>query len=99
MEYKENGIEFLTGQTTATVSFSNRKHINRIKKLYEKHKDDFEYFYENKDGSVCAKIPLKWVKISPIRNVNKNYTDEQKKEISERFKRARESKRRIGGNK
>ena len=74
MENQENMIEFITGQRTATVTFTNRKHINRIKKLYEEHKDDFKYFVENQDGSVCAKIPLKWIRISPPRMVS----DEQR---------------------
>ena len=74
MENQKNMIEFITGQRTATVTFTNRKHINRIKKLYEEQKDDFKYFVENDDGSVCAKIPLKWIRISPPRMVS----DEQR---------------------
>lgn len=74
MECLENMIEFITGQGTATVTFTNRKHINRIKKLHEVHKDDFKYFVENKDGSVCAKFPLKWIRISPPKMVS----DEQR---------------------
>lgn len=35
MDNKENMIEFLSGQRTCTVTFTNQKHINRIKKLYE----------------------------------------------------------------
>lgn len=35
MEITENMIEFISGQRTATVTLSNPKHINRIKKLYE----------------------------------------------------------------
>lgn len=65
MENTENNIEFLSGQHFATVTYTNRKHINRIKKLYETRKEDFKYFVENTDGSICAKIPLRWVKINP----------------------------------
>ena len=61
----ENVVEFISGTRTATVTFTNQKHINRIKKLYEERKDDFKYFKENKDGSICAKLPLKWIKINP----------------------------------
>ena len=31
----ENCIEFLSGESSAVVSFTNKKHIIRIKKLYE----------------------------------------------------------------
>lgn len=37
----ENCIEFLSSERFTTVSFSNRKHINRIKKIYEERKDEF----------------------------------------------------------
>lgn len=30
MENQENMIEFLSGQKTVTVTFTNKKHINRI---------------------------------------------------------------------
>lgn len=78
---KENCIEFISGEHYCTISFTNRKHINRIKSLHEKHKDEFKYFHENKDGSICAKFPLKWMKISFPRQVS----EEQRLAASERF--------------
>lgn len=92
MENTENMIEFISGTSTTTVTFTNKKHINRIKKLYEERKDDFKYFHVNTDGSICAKIPLKWIKISPTKNVNRFYTDEQKKELANRLRIARENR-------
>lgn len=71
-------IEFLTGTRSATVTFTNQKHINRIKKLYEERKDDFKYFKQNDDGSVCAKIPLKWIKINAGSKTGRVMTEEQK---------------------
>ena len=65
MENNENMIEFLTHAKTATVTFTNQKHINRIKAIYAERKDEFKYLVENDDGSVCAKIPIRWVKINP----------------------------------
>ena len=82
----ENAIEFLTREKYAVVSFTSPKHINRIKKIYEERGDDFKYLKENTDGSVCAKIPLKWVKISPP----KQMSEEAKQAASERFKKMRE---------
>ena len=78
MENTENMIEFISGTRTATVTFTNQKHINRIKKLYEERKDDFKYFKENKDGSICAKIPLKWIRINPGSKEKRIMTEEQK---------------------
>lgn len=87
----ENVLEFISGTRTATVSFTNQKHINRIKKLYEERKDDFKYFVENPDGSVCAQIPLKWIKINPGSKEKRVMTEEQKKAASERLAKAREN--------
>lgn len=89
MENQENVLEFISGTRTATVTFTNQKHINRIKKLYEERKDDFIYFKENKDGSVCAKIPLKWVKINPGSKEKRIMTEEQKEAARIRLANAR----------
>ena len=89
MENSENMVEFISGTRTATVTFTNQKHINRIKKLYEERKDDFKYFVENPDGSVCAKIPLKWVRINPGSKTGRVMTEEQKEVARIRLANAR----------
>lgn len=91
MDNKENMIEFLSGQRTCTVTFTNQKHINRIKKIYEERKDDFTYFVENSDGSICAKIPLKWIKINPGSKEGRVMTEEQKEAARLRLAKAREN--------
>ena len=85
----ENCIEFLSGERSAVVSFTNKKHINRIKKLYEERKDDFKYFHENTDGSICAKIPLKWIKLNPGSKNGRIMTEEQKEAARIRLANAR----------
>ena len=79
----ENVLEFISGTRTATVTFTNQKHINRIKKLYEERKDEFKYLVENDDGSICAKLPKKWIKINPGSKPNPN---KPKREMSEEQK-------------
>lgn len=85
----ENVLEFISGARTVTVSFTNQKHINRIKKLYEERKDDFKYFHENTDGSICAKIPLKWIKINSGSKTGRVMTEEQKEAARVRLANAR----------
>ena len=92
MENKENMVEFISGTRTATVTFTNQKHINRMKKVYEERKDDFKYFKENKDGSICAKIPLKWIKINAGSKTGRVMTEEQKEAARIRLQKARENK-------
>ena len=92
----ENVLEFISGARTVTVSFTNKKHINRIKKLYEERKDGFKYFHENADGSICAKIPLKWIKLNPGSKNGRVMTEEQKEAARVRLANARNK---IGNNK
>ena len=92
MENTENMVEFISGTRTATVTFTNQKHINRMRKLYEERKDDFKYFKENKDGSICAKIPLKWIKINAGSKTGRVMTEEQKEAARIRLQKVRENK-------
>lgn len=85
---KENAIEFMTGDQTATVSFTAPKYVNKIKKLYQNDPKDFEAYRLNKDGSIYARIPLKWVKISKPRKTN--LTEEQKAAMAERMKNSKQ---------
>lgn len=84
----ENVIEFLNNQDTITVSFCSRKWINKIKRLNEKNPEEVKIIAENKDGSICAHLPVKYLKISPPRKVS----EEQKQAASERLRKLREDK-------
>lgn len=83
MDNTENMIDFISGRRTATVSFTNRKHINRIKEIYADRSEEFKFYHENEDGSVCATIPLKWIKINPG---SKPDPDKPKRELSPEHK-------------
>lgn len=63
-EFQENNIEWLTGQDKVTVSFSQKKYVNRIKRMAKKHPLSVEIIAENDDGSICATIPLKAVHLT-----------------------------------
>lgn len=98
MELKENNIEFLTGYNTATVTFSNRRHITRIKKLYAQRGDEFISYHENADGSICATLPLSWVKINPgakhdPSKPKRQMSEEQKKKLLEALARGRAARK------
>lgn len=86
----ENMIEFLRTDKTCTISLTSQKYINRVKKLYEKAPEQFEAYKINPDGSLYARIPLKWVKITIPRV--KEMTEEQKQIAAERFRKYRENK-------
>ena len=77
---RENCIEWLNGQDRVTVTLSQGKYINKVKKLSEKH-EGVEIVKENTDGTLLAHLPLKFIKIS----APKQMTEEQKERARERF--------------
>ena len=74
----ENGIEFIKDDPRATVLFSQRRYINRVKQLAKKFPDDCEILAENRDGSICAHVPTAWVKINPPKQIS----EETKEKLS-----------------
>ncbi|MBO5197413.1 MAG: hypothetical protein J6B85_02675 [Lachnospiraceae bacterium] len=80
----ENCIEFLRGQETATVTFSQGRYLARIRKLAVERPEECQITAENPDGSIVAHIPTKWIKISPPRKVS----EEQRTAFAERVKNA-----------
>ena len=81
---RENVIEWLNGQQTVTVTFSQPRFINKVKKLAEVH-SEVKIVAENSDGSICAHVPLKFIKLSAPRQM----TEEQREQARERLKNAR----------
>lgn len=78
----ENVIEFLMNEKTATVTFSQGRYKSRIRKLAQSHPEECEIVAENKDGSICAHVPVEWVKIIPQRQL----TEEQRRLLTTRFR-------------
>lgn len=87
-DVKENAIEWYTGQRTITVTINQEKYKNKILKLAETHADQVKIVKVNDDGTILAKLPLKFLKISPPRKVS----DEQREQMRERFMAMRENK-------
>ena len=78
----ENCIEWLSGQHNIVCSISQQKYITKIKKLAEKYPKKVKIKF-NKDGTICAKLPIKALKLSII---ERELSEEQRKEMSRRFK-------------
>lgn len=79
----ENLIEFVKDSERAAVTFCQGRYKSRIKKLATERPEECEIVVENQDGSLCAYIPVAWIKINP----KKQLSEEQRREIVERFKR------------
>lgn len=80
----ENCIDFLRGSKVATCYFTQRRFISRMKELAREHPEECEICEENRDGSIVARFPSSWVKISPPRKLD--LTDEQRESLRERGK-------------
>lgn len=89
-EFRENAIEFLRNAEMATVNFSQGRYITKVKRLAEKFPEECKIVAENKDGSIVAHIPVKWVHIS--RHEERELTEEQKIAGAERLRKYRERK-------
>ena len=66
---RDNSIEWYTGQTRITATFSQRKWINKIKRLAAKRPNEVEIVVENTD-SIVVHMPIGYVKISPPKTVS-----------------------------
>lgn len=88
----ENAIEWLDTKQKATVTLHGGRLKNRVLRLAEEYPDEVEIRREPDDngGFLVAKIPAKWVKITPPRRLE--LTDEQKEELRERLSVARASR-------
>lgn len=81
--YSENVIEWIKDEKRATLTLSQRRTIARVKKLAAQHPEQCQAVAENKDGSICAHIPVSWVKINPPRELSEG----QRQQMAERLSR------------
>lgn len=77
IEWTRNGRD-----ATATVTFPAGRFKTKIEKLAEEHPEEVMIRYRNKDGSIVATIPVRYIKISAPRQL----TEEQRKEMAERMR-------------
>ena len=87
MDYKENNIEWITGDNMMSVTLTSQRHITKIRKLAERKPDDVK-ITTNKDGSIYATLPLSYLKFNPPMNL----TEEQKEKLREKAKMMNEKK-------
>ena len=73
----ENSIEFLKDGGRATVSFSQGRYKTRIRELAKERPQECHIIAEDTDGSLCAHIPVTWIRINPPRNL----TEEQREKF------------------
>lgn len=83
MNVKESCIEWIRGDEIASGTFPNSTALkNKVVALSKSHPKDVKITATNKDGSICARFPVSFVKI----NAPRSMTDEQRELAAERFK-------------
>lgn len=67
----ENVIEFLTGNSTCTVTFSSKRHANKVKTLAKQFPTEIQIVATNSDGSIVAHLPVSLISIRSPRKYQK----------------------------
>ena len=86
----ENCIEWIRGSNIATVSFTQIRYINKIKKYAKQFPNLFEIVAE-KDGVLVAHIPVRSVKIQYV--TPREMSEDEKELARERLAMYREQKK------
>lgn len=76
----ENVIQWLNGDKYISCTFTQRKYINKVKKIMQRTPEFVPDFIENKDGSIYCKLPLKALKLSIIIRKEAENTDDEEPE-------------------
>ena len=63
-DLRENVIEWLNGDKMVTATLSQKKLINRLRRMSEKFPSCVEIVAENIDGSILARFPVSAVHIT-----------------------------------
>ena len=85
----ENVIEWLTGEDMIAVTAHQKGLVSKIEK-YALSDEKVTILARNADGSIFARLPLNYLKLSPKRR--DNLTEEYKKELAERMEKVRRCK-------
>ncbi len=88
---QENVIEWVRDSETATVTFTQRRYITKIKRLAEKYPDKVKITAENKDGSIVAHVPTRAIKINIIERGE--LTEEEIERLKDNLAKTRGNKR------
>ena len=62
-DLKENVIEWITGDDYIACTLTQKKYINKVRKIVDKQPELRASFYENNDGSIFCHLPLKALKL------------------------------------
>lgn len=89
-------IGWENGELYAEANLPARHRLkSRLIKLHEQRPDDFQRFVLNNDGTLYAKFPHNWVRLSPPKKVKLSEEARQKRSVSIRKAREVQEARRL----
>lgn len=71
IDLQENVIEWITGDEYIACTFTQKKFINKVRKIADKQPELVPVFHENYDGSIFCHLPLKMLKLYLKTGVNR----------------------------
>ena len=77
----ENVIEWITGDEYIWCTLTQRKYITKVRKIVEREPNLRAFWHENKDGSICCRLPLKVLKLSLIMPQKRTFSDTSNEEV------------------
>lgn len=77
-------------QKLMTVAVTRKRWVNKIEQYAKDYPDEVQIKHRDKCGTVVAHIPVSYFRIT--RPVERELTEEQKEELTERLKAARDKK-------
>lgn len=76
VDLRENVIEWITGDDYISCTLTQKKYINRVRKILDKQPELRANFYENDDGSIFCHLPLKALKLYVSTSVQQEVEEE-----------------------
>lgn len=83
-DYRENVVEWITGDDWMAITVTQKKFINKLRKIREELTDFDMCWVENPDGSVFCHLPLSCLHIS--KSYKRNFSDEVRNAAAERMR-------------
>lgn len=78
---RENVIGWVNGDDYISCTFTQKKYINKVRKIMQKAPNLVPIFVENPDGSIFCHLPIKVLKLSLITSQNRGFAKKKQEGV------------------
>lgn len=82
-----NVIEWQKDDKTAILCLTQGRTITRVMRLTESRSEECRIIEESKDGSICSKVPIGWIKIGQVREVSEERREDARQRMKDLWER------------